>query len=144
MSCWTDPNSLLLNHLLVKRNCSLGLFGREHDCDRRSSGRILNWLSSSAMAQARIIHCGDYDPVGLDEYLRLKTACPERAGLYLPADLDDLFSRYGKGEILLGSNGAILARLRKIEDQEVRRIVELMDRHGVGLEQEVLLLSYVR
>ena len=107
----------------------------------RLSGRILGWLSSPAMAQARIIHCGDYDPVGLDEYLRLKTACPERAGLYLPANLEDLLSRYGKRELLLGSNGAILARLRKTEDQEVRRIVELIDLHGVGLEQEVLLLS---
>ena len=107
----------------------------------RLSGRILNWLSSPAMAQARIIHCGDYDPVGLDEYLRLKTAFPERAGLYLPANLEDLLSRYGKRELLLGSNGAILARLRKTDDQEVRRIVELMDRYGVGLEQEVLLLS---
>lgn len=107
----------------------------------RLSGRILNWLSSQAMAEARIIHCGDYDPVGLDEYLRLKTACPERAGLYLPANLEDLFTRYGKRELLLGSNGAILARLRKAEDQEVRRIVDLMDRHGVGLEQEALLLA---
>jgi hypothetical protein len=25
--------------------------------------------------------------------------------------------------------------------QEVRRVVELMDRYGVGLEQEILLLS---
>jgi hypothetical protein len=71
----------------------------------------------------------------------LKTACPERAGLYLPANLEDLLLRYGKRELLLGSNSAILARLRKIEDQEVRWIVELMDRYGVGLEQEVLLLA---
>lgn len=107
----------------------------------RLSGRILNWLASPAMAQTRIIHCGDYDPVGLDEYLRVKTACPGRVCLYLPANLEDLLFRYGKRELLLGSNSAILARLRKTEDQEVRRIVELIDRYGVGLEQEVLLLS---
>jgi len=106
----------------------------------RLSGRILNWLSSPAMAQARVIHCGDYDPVGLDEYLRLKIACPERAVLYLPANLDDLFSRYGKGALLMGSNSAILARLRKTEDSEVRRVVELIDRYGVGLEQEIMML----
>lgn len=87
----------------------------------------------------RIIHCGDYDPVGLDEYLRLKTACPESAGLYLPANLEDLLFRYGKRELLLGSSGVILVWLRKTEDQEVRRIVELMDQYSVGLEQEVLL-----
>ncbi len=105
----------------------------------RLSGRILNWFSSRAMLQARIIHCGDYDPVGLDEYLRLKAACGERAALYLPPNLEDLMSRYGKKDLLLGSSAAILARLRKTEDKEVRQIVKLIDRYGVGLEQEVLL-----
>jgi hypothetical protein len=105
----------------------------------RLSGRILSWLASPAMMQARIIHCGDYDPVGLDEYLRLKSACGERAALYLPPNLEDLMSRYGKRDLLQGSNASILARLRKTEDQEVHRIVTLIDRYGVGLEQEVLL-----
>jgi hypothetical protein len=108
----------------------------------RLSGRILNWLSSPAMAQAQIIHCGDYDPVGLDEYLRLKIACPERSKLYLPSNLEDLFSQYGKRD-LLGCNTAVLARLRKTEDKEVRRVVKLMDRYGVGLEQEALLLGSI-
>lgn len=105
----------------------------------RLSGRILSWLASPAMMQARIIHCGDYDPVGLDEYLRLKSACGKRAALYLPPNLEDLMSRYGKRDLLQGSNASILARLRKTEDQEVQRIVTLIDRYGVGLEQEVLL-----
>jgi len=107
----------------------------------RLSGRILNWLGSQSMARAQIIHCGDYDPVGLDEYLRLKGACPERAELFLPANLEVLLSRYGKRELLQGSNGAVLARLRKTEDHEVRRLVRLLDRYGVGLEQEILLLD---
>jgi hypothetical protein len=107
----------------------------------RLSSRILDWFGSHSMAQARIIHCGDYDPVGLDEYLRLKGVCPERAELFLPSDLETLLSRYGKRELLQGSNGALLARLRKTEDQEVRRLVKLMDLYGVGLEQEILLLD---
>lgn len=106
----------------------------------RLSSRILNWLSSPTMEQARIIHCGDYDPVGLDEFLRLKTACPERSELYLPSNLEELFLRYGKRE-LLPSNAAVLARLRKTEDNDVRQVVKLMDRYGVGLEQEILLLG---
>lgn len=106
----------------------------------RLSSRVLNWLSSPAMEQARIIHCGDYDPVGLDEFLRLKNACPERSELYLPSNLEELFFRYGKRE-LLPNNAAVLARLRKTEDKEVLRVVKLMDRYGVGLEQEVLLLG---
>ncbi|MBU0960259.1 MAG: hypothetical protein KKH60_01945 [Proteobacteria bacterium] len=107
----------------------------------RLSGRILSWLGSQSMARARIIHCGDYDPVGLDEYLRLKGACPERAELFLPPNFEVLLSRYGKKELLQGSNGPVLARLRKTEAQEVRRIVKLIDRYGVGLEQEILLLD---
>jgi hypothetical protein len=78
---------------------------------------------------------------GSDDYLRLKTACPGRARLHLPPNLADLLFRYGNKELLSGNNDAILARLRKTEDQEVGRIVELMDRFGVGLDQEILLLG---
>jgi len=118
----------------LETNAQLALYAQG-----RLSGRVLNWLSSLAMEQARIIHCGDYDPVGLDEYLRLKTSCPGRSELFQPSNLVDLFAQYGKRELLAG-NAAVLARLRKTEDQEVRRIVKLMDRYGAGLEQEVLLL----
>ena len=106
----------------------------------RLSGRILDWLASPGMLQASILHCGDYDPVGLDEYLRIKTACPDRTKLYLPANLEVLLTRYGK-KVLLQSSGSVLDRLRKTDDQEVRQIVKLLDQYGVGLEQEVLLLS---
>ncbi|MEJ2033643.1 MAG: hypothetical protein P8Y63_11515 [Deltaproteobacteria bacterium] len=105
----------------------------------RLSGRVLAWLASPEMVQARILHCGDYDPVGLDEYLRLKAACPERADLYLPPDLEDLLARYGKRELLI-DNVAVLDRLRKTDDPLVRQVVLMMDRWGVGLEQEALLL----
>jgi hypothetical protein len=106
----------------------------------RLHGKTLEWLSSPGMEHARIIHCGDYDPVGLDEYLRIKTACPERTELHLPWNLEDLLSRYGKRE-LLKSSAAVLSRLRKTDDQGVRRVVKLMDQYGVGLEQEALLLG---
>jgi hypothetical protein len=105
----------------------------------RLSGKILDWLGSQSMARARIIHCGDYDPVGLDEYLRLKSGCPGRAEIFLPANLENLLARYGKKELLQGSNSALLARLRKTEDREVRKLVSMLDRYGVGLEQEILL-----
>lgn len=116
-------------------DAQLALYGQG-----RLSEKILDWLSSPGMAHARIIHCGDYDPVGLDEYLRIKTACPERTELHLPSNLEDLLSRYGKRE-LLKSSAAVLSRLRKTDDQEVRRVVKLMDQYGVGLEQEALLLG---
>lgn len=104
----------------------------------RLNSKVLTWLASPAMEHARLIHCGDYDPVGLDEFLRLKAVCPGRTEIYLPPDLESLLSRYGKKELLI-DNVAILERLRKSDDQQVRLIVKMMDHWGVGLEQEVLL-----
>ncbi len=106
----------------------------------RLSGRVLHWLASPPLAACTVIHCGDYDPVGLDEYLRLSGACPGRTRLHLPAGLEDLFARYGKQELLAKSQ-AILRRLRKNTDPTVRVLVGLMDRYGAGLEQEALLIG---
>jgi len=106
----------------------------------RLNSKIVAWLASPAMQHVRIIHCGDYDPVGLDEFLRLKAACPDRTKLYIPPDFETLLSRYGK-KSLINDNVAILERLRKNNDSQVCSIVELMDRFGVGLEQEILLLK---
>jgi hypothetical protein len=72
--------------------------------------------------------------------LRIKRSCPGRANLFLPAELEKLFSRYGKAQLLHDSS-VILARLRKNSDSEVLFVVELMDRFGVGLEQEGLLID---
>ncbi len=104
----------------------------------RMSQRIVGWLSSAAMGGAQIIHFGDYDPVGLDEYLRLKQERPRRTALYVPGNLEDLLKKYGKRQ-LLDDSQAVFQRIRKSKDSDVARIVKMMDRWGVGLEQEVLL-----
>ncbi len=106
----------------------------------RLSGRVLDWLASPPMSACPIVHCGDYDPVGLDEYLRLSGACPGRARLHQPADLAGLFARYGKRE-LVEKGQAVLRRLRKSADPDVQAVVALMDRYGAGLEQEALLIG---
>lgn len=106
----------------------------------RIGANVLHWLGSSGMIGVKIVHFPDYDPVGMDEYLRIKRACPERTELFLPIDLEKLFVRFGKGK-LLHDNRVILARLRKSADREVRYVVELMDRFGSGLEQEALLIA---
>lgn len=101
----------------------------------RLSRRVIDWLSSQT--ECRIMHIGDYDPVGLDEYLRLKSACPGRVELYLPDNLEQLFI-FGKKRLLSDST-AVFTRLRKSKDSTVQYVVDLMNRHGVGLEQEILL-----
>lgn len=106
----------------------------------RLSRRVLAWLASPPMAGARYLHLGDYDPVGLDEYLRLAQACPGRTRLFVPDGFEHLLAAWGK-PALLASSSAVLARLRRAADPDVCRVVELLDRHGAGLEQEALLLA---
>ncbi len=101
----------------------------------RLSQRVMDWLSSQV--ECRIIHMGDYDPVGLDEYLRLKAACPGRVDLYVPENIESLF-KFGKKR-LLSDSAAIFARVRKSDDPAVQKVVDLMNRYSVGLEQEILL-----
>ncbi len=106
----------------------------------RIGANVLDWLNSPGMIESRVVHFPDYDPVGMDEYLRIKRTCPKRSELYRPDNLEQLFIRYGKAQ-LLEDSAAVLARLRKSKDCDVRGVVELMDRFGVGLEQEALLID---
>mgnify|MGYP001561285667 CR=1 FL=1 len=106
----------------------------------RLSDLALTWLRSLELSQCRFIHCGDYDPVGLDEFLRLKTSVGDRASLYLPANLKDLIAKYGRHELLRDSE-AILKRLRGTSDRAVLQVVSILDEVGCGLEQEALLID---
>lgn len=106
----------------------------------RLPGPVLDWLASDAMRRADLIHCGDYDPVGLDEFLRLHAARDGRARLHVPPDLEKLFQRYGK-PALLSRNQSLMPRLRACTIPAVSDVVRLMHDHGCGLEQEALLIS---
>ena len=110
-----------------------------------ASGRLsdlaLKWLGSPELAQCRFTHCGDYDPVGLDEFLRLKAVVGDRARLYIPSNLRDLVGKYGRHELLRDSN-AVLMRLRGSVDPAIHKAVEILDETGCGLEQEALLMGF--
>lgn len=106
----------------------------------RLSDLALQWLASENLSKCQFIHCGDYDPVGLDEFLRLTNAIGERAGLHIPANLRDLVSKYGRPE-LLGDSTAVLKRLRQSPDQAIRQVLSILDDTGCGLEQEILLMG---
>lgn len=102
------------------------------------SGRLLDWLASSAMVQCRIVHWGDYDPVGVCQYLRLAERCPGRVETYAPPEVDELLPK-GK-RALVTKQGKYLDRLRGHgNDPYVRRMIDLFDKHRRGLEQEALL-----
>lgn len=106
----------------------------------RMSRRLIAWLASEPMRNARVIHYGDYDPVGLSEYGRLADALGERATLFLPARIEYLFRRYSDRELLTRS-ASLLPALQKSLNPPVRRVLQLMAEYGGGLEQECILFA---
>ncbi len=109
-----------------------------------TSGRInnmlINWLASEHLKDSRFIHCGDLDPVGLQEYLRIKAKCPGRVKLYIPPDVEKLFL-YANAERIKGQV-SILNSLRKSnDDPDVLSIIKLIDKFNGGVDQELVLAS---
>jgi Uncharacterized protein conserved in bacteria C-term(DUF2220) len=106
------------------------------------STRLISWLSSPQMARCRITHWGDYDPIGVCEYLRIARQCPGRVCTYAPPEVDRLLARCGKRR-LVTRQPTFLKRLRSsVADPHVRRMTDLFDKHRRGLEQEALLLPW--
>jgi len=105
----------------------------------RLSELALQWLSSPALSGCQFVHCGDYDPVGLDEFLRLKKAVGDRVKLHIPSNLRELVAKYGRPQLISDSE-SILKRLRESADPNVREVVEILNETGCGLEQEALLI----
>jgi hypothetical protein len=107
----------------------------------RASQRLIAWLSMQSAPDFSLLHLPDYDPVGMEEFERLQSHLKARVRLHLPADLDTLFTKFANRS-LLGKERSrgILFRLRGTSSADVQRVVELIDRHNAGLEQEALLL----
>ncbi len=104
----------------------------------RLDQRVLGWIAS--MPVKRVLHVGDYDPVGLDEYIRVRAALPEGlARLYVPYDFEERLTRFGNVDLLLKSM-SVLERIRQQASGEVQDVLAIIDRHGKALEQEGLLI----
>lgn len=104
----------------------------------RASTRMIDWLASDAMSGATITHFGDYDPVGLSEFLRIEKQLGERVGLFIPTDIEALFRKYGN-PALLTKSAVLLKKLAKSQNKDVQRILTLTREHG-GLEHESIVL----
>lgn len=102
------------------------------------STRMVEWLSALDIGTGEIIHCPDYDPVGLREFQRLRNACGKRARLFWPDGLEGLLERYGKSDLYRDS-AARLDGLADASHPDIQRLLHLLHRHGQGLEQEILL-----
>ena len=121
----------------LKLPISLAIYGHG-----RASTRLVDWLAGITAPDFTLLHLPDYDPVGLSEFARIRARLGKRARLYLPADLPVRFERFSNRSLLDKTNSqAMLANLRRSSVPEIRRLLELMDRHNAGLEQEALLLE---
>jgi hypothetical protein len=84
------PELLLgFERLSAALECPLVIYG-----GGRVSQGVLEWLNEQTAPEFYVLHLPDYDPVGLNEYVRLQTALGRRAKLHIPADLDDSFARF--------------------------------------------------
>lgn len=108
----------------------------------RISARLLDWLAQITSEDFKLIHLPDYDPIGLNEFARLRSRVGDRVTLHLPADLSNRFVRFSKRSLLMGGNSqAVLRYLRESQEPQIRAVVQLIDKYNAGLEQEALLLG---
>jgi hypothetical protein len=108
----------------------------------RSSNRLLHWVSNQTAPDFQLLHLPDYDPVGLDEFTRLRERLGPRVQLHLPANLADLFQHHANVDLLQKpSTQLLLAKLRQSQIAEVRTVLALIEKHNAGLEQEALLIE---
>jgi hypothetical protein len=106
----------------------------------RASNRLLDWLAGMTAPDFALLHLPDYDLVGLSEFARVRARLGKRARLHLPADLPARFERFSNRNLLDKANTrAVLTSLRRSSVTEIRSVLELIERHNAGLEQEALL-----
>lgn len=106
----------------------------------RMSHRLIDWLASESMKEAKVVHYGDYDPVGLSEFCRLDAALGDRASLFVPDCIERLFAQYSDQK-LLSRSAAYLPALQQSRHKSVQGILRLMAEFGGGLEHEALLIG---
>lgn len=85
-----------------------------------------------------ILFCPDYDYIGLDEFLKVKSLYPS-ALLYLPEGYDTLFEKYCKP--LKKKNGkeqAPTARLLACDDEKIRNMTRQLLETKHFLEQQII------
>ncbi|MDZ7594558.1 MAG: hypothetical protein U0932_07900 [Thiobacillus sp.] len=109
----------------------------------RMSRRLVDWLGSESMRDVRVIHFGDYDPVGLNEFCRLDATLQGRSSLFVPDQIERLFSKYSDRELLSRSAG-LLPSLQQSRHPGVHRVLRLMAEYGGALEHEALLIAEVK
>ena len=108
-----------------------------------SGGRLrealIDWLADQPTIQ--VVHSGDYDPVGLQEFSRLVARMPGRVRLYMPIDLDLRFRKFSNRSLMeKAGNRAVMTSLVRGVDTAMDHVIDLIAEFG-PMEQESLLIS---
>lgn len=95
---------------------------------------LIKWLQ---LIPNNYLHFGDFDFAGLNIYVNeYKKYLTERAQLFLPPDIDTLLSIKGNRDNY--HNQTIMFDVTKIEEENVIKLLRLIERYKKGLEQEIL------
>lgn len=95
-------------------------------------------IDSLQVSKHKMTHLGDYDPVGVAEYLRIKKKI-SHTKMYIPDNLEYLFKKFGLKKLLEDSSD-LYVQLRSSRDVQAKTIVGLMSQYCAGLEHESLLI----
>ena len=102
------------------------------------SEKLLTWLANKRRSE-KIIHYPDFDPIGLMNYKKLKERLPRiyHVDLAVPSNFEELLTKYGNDKIYR-KNSSKMPSLLNAEDITIRQIARILQKHGLGLEQEVI------
>lgn len=101
------------------------------------SGRLkkerLEWIQNNVES---VLHCPDFDPVGLQEYLLYKEVLGDKLQMHIPDGLDDSF-KFAKPSLFDDNKKFMPSILESpFHDEDSLRILYLIQKHHAGLEQE--------
>lgn len=102
-----------------------------------NSNAIADWVKSIPNPY---LHFGDYDPKGLQIYcaeFRQKIG-PEKCGLLIPDNLDELVFQYSEKDLYLRQQNLIDHLISQNID-EVNQVLHILQKHKKGLAQEALI-----
>ena len=145
-----ESNINLTGNVVIVENFDCFLqaeqFVRDADVIIFASGkldnRVITWIND-CNGISKIIHMGDYDPVGLSEFCRIEKNCKQQSEFYFPHSIDiSVFRKYGKQSLVSdGNNAKTLEKLRayKTNDIGFNSTLNCLLETGLGLEQEFLL-----
>ncbi len=111
----------------------------------RLSDQLIACLGRSTFDPAPMLHWPDYDPVGLDDYVRLRRVLGERVALYVPEDIEKRFGALADRSLIIEKpkNRRLLENLsgQNWPCEASKKVFDLIRETGAGLEQEALFLE---